>query len=82
MDWLHRLLDRRLLDRRRRSGGFRPVPARARPRLRDACRDLSAQEHAMQQALGLPVPPRLTLADEELAILIDTEERRRIEGEG
>lgn len=77
MGWLHRIL-----DRRRRSGSFRPVPAWARPRLRDACRDLSAQEHAMQRALDLPTPPRLTLADEELAILIDAEERRAIEGEG
>ena len=33
----------------------------------------------MQRLLGLPVRPSLTLADEELGVLIDAEGRRAIE---
>ncbi|MBP2315375.1 hypothetical protein [Azospirillum soli] len=73
---------RRILSRQRRSGVFGPVPAWGRPRLRDACRRLSDQEEAMRELFGLPVAPRLMLADEELAVLIDAEERRAIEGDG
>ncbi|WP_280174754.1 hypothetical protein [Azospirillum oryzae] len=35
----------------------------------------------MQRLLHLPVRPSLTLADEELGVLIDAEGRRSIEGD-
>ncbi|WP_207459161.1 hypothetical protein [Azospirillum sp. SYSU D00513] len=76
MAWLDRIF-----TRRRRQRCFGPVPSWARFRLRPACRQLSEQEHRMQELLGLVVPPRLTMADEELAILIEPAERRAIEKE-
>ncbi len=74
MKWLERFL-----VRRPQSGNFGRVPAWARPRLRKACRSLSEEEAGMQRLLGLPVRPSLTLADEELGVLIDAEGRRAIE---
>lgn len=75
MKWLERFL-----VRRPQSGNFEAVPDWARPRLRKACRSLSEEEAAMQRLLGLPARPSLTLADEELGMLIDAEGRREIEG--
>lgn len=75
MKWLERFL-----VRRPQSGNFGSVPVWARPRLRKACRSLSEEEASMQRLLGLPVRPSLTLADEELGVLIDAEGRRAIEG--
>jgi len=74
MSWLDRIF-----TRRRRQRGFGPVPTWARFRLRPACRQLSDQEQRMQELLGLAVPPRLMMADEELAILIEPAARRAIE---
>lgn len=76
MKWLERFL-----VRRPRSADCGSVPAWARPRLRNACRSLSEEEADMQRLLHLPVRPSLTLADEELGVLIDAEGRRSIEGD-
>lgn len=74
MTWLDRVLTRRRLQ-----DCFGPAPSWARFRLRPACRQLSRQEREMQELLKLAVPPRLTMVDEELAILIDPAERRVID---
>ena len=71
----------RILTRRRMQDCFGPVPPWSHFRLRPACLQLSRQERDMQKLLKLPVAPRLTMADEELAILIDPAERRAIETE-
>lgn len=69
----------RIFTRRRMQDCFGPAPSWSHFRLRPACLQLSRQELEMQELLKLAVAPRLTMADEELAILIDPAERRAIE---
>lgn len=71
----------------RRGGGYEYVdeltPA-ARERLLVRARSLNREEQEIQQLLGLPYPPRLSLIDEESASLITAGEigRLRREAEG
>lgn len=74
MVWLDRIF-----TRRRTQDCFGPAPPWSHFRLRPACLQLSRQEREMQELLKLAVAPRLTMVDEELAILITPAERGAIE---
>lgn len=69
----------RLFTRRRDLPCFNSVPRNVRPRLMPVLRRLSDDEKAIQMRMGLMVPPRLPIVDEELAVIVGPGRRNAIE---
>ncbi|WP_102961156.1 hypothetical protein [Mangrovicella endophytica] len=65
-----RLLTRRYTERR-----FAALQPRVRSRLALAARHLAEQEEDISASLGLSVPPRLLLIDEEEAVIVRPADR-------
>lgn len=72
-----RLLDR-LFTRRRRLPRFDNVAEIVRHRLAVACLELTEAEDQAAAQLELVLPPRLLLVDEETAVVLTAEDRRKI----
>ena len=73
-----RLLDR-LLTRRRSVPRSSTLPPRFGRRIARACRELSDAEQDVAKRLGLAVPPRLLLVDEERGVILTPAEREDLQ---
>ncbi len=69
----------RILERHRHPPCTETLSPRGRRRMRGACRELSAMEERVQREMGLPIPPRLALVDEEMAAVVPWSLREDIE---